>query len=211
MGCHVEGEGSKRHGRGSLRKWCEVRHSLWDRGHQGLRGQKLGALQIVQTSHFWASEFTVNLTMSHILNLKHYTVKPSLHSSEWALSNRKQSEIININYADTFHFPFSKKKNSVAMPWHSFYIILHTCKKAHLPVWDTETSIQQAQSECWHRGLVGGGGASDLWHLACGDRAASWKTATSHPKECTLVTEHPDKQVPLLVTDLKENKSWPQP
>lgn len=127
------------------------------------------------------------------------------------MSTLEQEAVRNNQHKLCRHFSFSffKKKNSVAMPWHSFYMILHTCKKAHLPVWDTETSIQQAQSECWHRGLVGGRGASDLWHLACGNRAASWETATSHPKECTLVTEHPDKQVPLLVTDLKENKSWP--
>lgn len=196
------------------RKPQEVRHSQWDRGHQELTRQKLGALQVVQTSHFWASEFTVNLTLSHILNLKHYTVKPSLHSSEWTLQNRKQSEIININYADTFHFPFSKKR------------ILWLCHGTRFTWFFTHAKkhIFQSETQRWastkHRVSAGTGDRGVRgrfwpvahclwWPLVCGNRAASWRTATSHPKECTLVMEHPDKQVPLLVTDLKENKSWP--
>lgn len=36
-------------------------------------------------------------------------------------------------------------------------------------------------AECWHRGLVGGGSGSDLWHLACGG-SSSVETELTHGK-----------------------------
>ena len=178
---------------GSLRKWCEVSHSLWDGGHQAFTGQQLqqmlGAPKTVQTHHFWGSEFIANLPLFHIFKLKHYTVKLSLHSSEGILQNRKQSEIININHADSFHFPFSKP---MTILWLAVALVLHNSsqvQKKNNIQFETHRWASTKWSKCWHRGP--GPGVSGLWlPLACGGPSAAetelppWKHVTSCPQGC---------------------------
>ena len=130
------------------------------------------------------------------------------------MSTLEQEAVRNNQHKLCRHFSFSffkNKENSMAMLWHSIYRILHTCKKAQHPIWDTEMSIHQADGtgDRWGRGWFWPVAPRLRWLLICGNWADPWKIATSHPKVCTLVMEHPEKQVPLLVTGLKENKSWP--